>query len=90
MVYNIYSVRDVKTGFANPFVDVNDESAKRGFFFAFSQNSSIINFSPADFSLYKIGTFDSSSGSVGSVLPVYVCSAIDFLNPTHGGVSDEA
>lgn len=89
MVYGIYSVRDVKTGFASPFVDQSDESAKRGFYFAFSQQSNIINFSPADFSLYKIGTFDSEKGAVASVLPEYICSAVDFINPTRGGIQNE-
>lgn len=79
MIYNVYSVRDSKVGFGNPFVDASDPSAKRGFFFAFSNPSSLVNFSPADFSLYRIGTFDSDSGVIEKILPEYVCCAIDFV-----------
>jgi len=79
MLYNVYSVRDSKVGFGNPFVDVGDSSAKRGFFFAFSNSSSMVSFSPADFSLYHIGTFDSDTGAIEKIAPTFVCCASDFV-----------
>lgn len=82
MIYSVYCVRDVKTSFASPFVDVSDESAKRGFGFAFHHSmngdSSLMTFSPADFILFKIGEFNNESGELVPCLPAYICSGVDF------------
>lgn len=79
MEYNVYSVRDCKVGFGNPFIDVSDSSAQRGFFFAYSNPSSMVNFSPNDFSLYRIGRFDSDKGIIERVTPEFICCAVDFV-----------
>lgn len=73
MIYKMYSVCDLKTSFAAPYMDVNDDSAVRGFRFAFDNNTNIMVFSPADFRLYRIGEFDSSNGSITpELVPVLV------------------
>lgn len=79
MLYNVYSVRDAKVGFGNPFVDVSDSSAKRGFHYAFLNPSSMVNFSPSDFSLYRIGSFDSDKGIIERLTPEFICCAADFV-----------
>lgn len=78
MIYNVYSVHDVKTTFAAPFVDTSDESAIRGFGYAFVSNPSLITFAPADFRLYRIGKFDSDSGYLTDELPQFICDATRF------------
>lgn len=78
MIYNLYSVRDVKTSFAAPFVDISDASAERGFAFAFQNQSNLMHFSPADFSLYRVGMFDSESGHITEILPEFICNASMF------------
>lgn len=79
MLYNVYSVRDSKVGYGNPFVDLSDSSAVRGFNFAFSNPTSMVNFSPSDFSLYRIGSFDSDKGIIERVTPEFICCAVDFV-----------
>ena len=79
MLYNVYSVRDSKVGFGNPFVDVGHASAQRGFFYAYANATNIVNFSPADFSLYYIGTFDTDTGALEKIAPTFVCCATDFI-----------
>lgn len=61
----IFAIRDNKTSFMDPFVDVSEESAKRGFFFALSNRpDSIMSYSPADFDLFLVGSFDTESGLI--------------------------
>lgn len=78
MIYNLYSVRDVKTSFAAPFIDVSDASAERGFMFAFQNQSNLMHFSPADFALYRVGLFDTESGHLTDQLPEFICDATKF------------
>lgn len=70
--YNIYSIRDRKVAFGTPFPEFNNESAQRGFSYQL-HNNSVMGFSPADYSLYRVGTFDSDSGQVEGCLPEFVC-----------------
>lgn len=64
MKYPIYSYRDVKSGFGSPIVDQSDVTAIRGFSYAINGNNGIMNFSPADFDLYKIGMYDTDTGVI--------------------------
>lgn len=79
MTYNVYSIRDVKTNFGNPFIDSSDESAIRGFGLAFSSSSPLVAYAPSDFELYRIGKFDSLSGHLTDELPTFICSASSFV-----------
>lgn len=74
MKYPIYSYRDAKASFGMPFVDQNDNSAIRGFRFALNNKDGIMGFSPADFFLFKIGEFDTESGSLNPQLPEMICA----------------
>lgn len=83
MIYNVYSIRDEKVAFQNVFHDVNDESALRGFSYAVN-NGGLINYAPADFSLYRVGTFDSESGAIAPVSPlVLIAHGSDCVGVEH-------
>lgn len=70
MIYGIYSIRDAVAGvFTSPTIDLTDESAIRAFSQAVNNAGSIMNFSPSDFALYRIGTLDVESGSIDPVSP---------------------
>lgn len=82
----VYAVRDLKTTFLSPFVEVNDEAAKRGFFYSISNQPDIIGFAPKDFSLYRIGSFDTMKGTlVADPIPVLVAEAFEMYQkePVH-------
>lgn len=67
MKYPVYAVRDVHVGFNSPMTDLNDNVAKRNFSMAINNpNNGVMNFSPKDYDLYKIGEFDTESGVVDS------------------------
>lgn len=64
MVYGVYSIRDIKTGFMTPSMDVNDASAARNFYHAVVKSEGILFTYASDFALYKLADFDSESGSI--------------------------
>lgn len=69
---NLYSVRDLKNNFAPPYVDTSDESAKRTFALAV-EDAPVVKRFPADYELYRVGTFDPENGHVEPVeLPVFL------------------
>lgn len=74
MIYPIFSYRDNKVGFGAPIIDQNEAAGVRGFSYAVNAHEGIMNFSPADFDLYKIGTFDSEKGVIEAITPELVCS----------------
>lgn len=67
MKLGVYSMRDNLTGFLEPQVSINDAVAIRAFEQACSNTASVIGFRSSDFSLYKIGEFDTETGFVESV-----------------------
>ena len=80
MVTNVYSVHDDKVGFCPVFMDSNDESAIRGFAYAFRQSSSLMSFAPSDFRLYRVGSFDTQSGILSSECsPVLVSDLVSLV-----------
>lgn len=74
MKYPMFCVRDNKVGFQVPFCDQNELAAVRGFAFSINGNDGIMNFSPADYDLYKIGEFDTEKGTIESDIPTLVVS----------------
>ena len=63
MIYKVFSIRDKFNGFMHPSLELSEESARRNFSLAVSnENNGIMNFSPGDFDLYELGNFDSESG----------------------------
>lgn len=77
MKYNMYAIRDVKTGFLTPTVDLNDASAARNFAHACMSKGSLFFSHPGDYELYQIATYDSDSGQIEPVLLKYIMSAVD-------------
>lgn len=70
MKYGIYSIRDSAAGvFTAPTIDLTDESAIRAFSQAVNNAGSMMNFSPSDFALYRIGTLDVEAGSIDPFSP---------------------
>lgn len=80
MKFPVYSYRDKEVGFGSPIVESNDIVAMRGFSMQMNNPSSIMNFSPKDFDLYRIGEFDPDSGMIfPEPVPVLVCSGVSVI-----------
>lgn len=85
MLYAVYSIRDAKTGFMAPLVDVNDEAAKRNFYHSVINADSVLRSFAPDFDLYQVATFDSDSGRMEPLtVPMYIASATDAYNAMRG------
>lgn len=77
MKYPVYSYRDLKVAFGQPIVEMNDQTAIRGFAYAINQNQGLMNFSPKDYDLYRIGEFDAEKGIlIPEKVPVLVMSGV--------------
>lgn len=69
MKYPVYCVRDTKVGFQPQLlVEQNDASAVRGFSYAIN-NEGLMNYSPSDFELFKLGELDTEKGIFTAVIP---------------------
>lgn len=86
MNYFLYSIRDLKTGFMSPAMEMNDAAAARNFTHAVLHSDGILYSHAQDFSLFRIAEFDSDSGVVSPVVPpVLVLEGSMALN--YGGES---
>ena len=78
MTLNVYSIKDSKAGtFSNPYYSINDSTAIRSFEQAAADPSTTISQFPTDYSLYKLGTFDDSSGTISRLddgTPLFVAN----------------
>lgn len=79
MIFPLYSVRDSLLGFSMPVIRDNDAVASRAFEFDINREDSPYKAHPEHFQLYKIGSFDTDTGSISVESPIVVASAVDFV-----------
>lgn len=79
MLYCVYCVRDLRTGYLSPTVDVNDSSAIRNFKHAATRVDSLFFSSPADYQLFRIGTYDTDDGVLVPEEHKLLATASDFV-----------
>ena len=80
MIFGIYAIKDAKSSFMPCTVDTNDATAIRNFENAVRQPGSLLASHPNDFSLFRVGFYDDSSGSLDPVDPPrLVCDAAQCL-----------
>lgn len=80
MKYSMYVIKDIKATAMTPTIDQNDQTAIRNFKFAMNNSDSIMNFSPKDFALYRIGVFDNEKAEITGYDPVLLCRGEDVVN----------
>lgn len=68
MNFGVYAIRDVKSGFMTPTVEVNNEVAIRNFAYAVLHNEMFDSFA-SDYSFYRIGDFDTDTGTLKPCTP---------------------
>lgn len=79
MKFSIYAIRDIYTGFMSPTCDANDSAAVRNFQHAVMQPHSLMHSHPQDYSLYKVGEFETDTGEVTPCLPVHLFEAKEIV-----------
>lgn len=79
MMY-VYAIRDARSGFLQPTFELNDAIAVRNFHHACMNSDSILFSHAADFSLYRLGSYDSDSGRITPEdVPVFISDAKEAL-----------
>lgn len=79
MKCEVVSVRDKLSGFAEPVLEINIDTAKRRFSDAI-KDTKIYGRHVEDFSLYRLGSFDSDLGFVFVPdSPELICTAFDLV-----------
>ena len=76
--FNVYAIKDSLNGFGTLSVDSNDDVAIRNF--AYAVSSGILSFAASDYSLYRVGTYNISSGALEPFGPEFICSGLDAKN----------
>lgn len=69
MKFNLYAIRDAKVGFLSITVEQNDAVALRNFEHAKLNTQSLMFSHPADYELFRLGTYDSETGMIEPILP---------------------
>ena len=64
MIYNLYSIEDVCSGYGNPVMVVKEELAKREF-----KNRCKKDLNPEDLRLWKVGEFNLETGEINANKP---------------------
>lgn len=77
MTVGLYSIKDSLVGFGYPFVQVTDPVAVRSFAAVAADERGDICKKPGDYDLYRVGAFDTDSGTVISTEPVFIARAAD-------------
>lgn len=80
MMRQLYSIRDDETSaFMDGFFDSHDIEAKRQFSQVVNNPQTKINKFPKSFSLYRLGTMETSTGRIVSLdIPERLAGAIDY------------
>lgn len=79
MVYGLYVIRDVKSVWMTPSIDISDQTAIRNFEHAALNNQSLFRSHAKDFSLYRIGSFDDQTAEIQPCVPVHLMDGTDAL-----------
>ena len=79
MKKGIYTVYDTKgTFYLDTFLKENNETAIREFGIILSQNNNLFSTYPQDFTLFKVGWFDTKDGTITPVKES-VCNGVECL-----------
>lgn len=79
MIKGVYTVYDTKgTFYLDTFLKENNETAIREFGIILSQNSNLFSTYPQDFTLFKVGTFDTKTGLLHSDKES-ICNGVECL-----------
>ncbi len=92
MLREIYCIKDIKVAaFISPFAMANEVHAKRYFHELCNDETSTINKYPSDYELFRLGTFDDSSGEMVTEIE-FLCNAVSAANevntPAHDVINE--
>lgn len=78
MKYPVFAIRDAVIGYLTPTVEQSDAAAIRNFAHAAMAPDSLMRSHANDFSLYRIGSYDTESGALFACAPEFLACAADY------------
>ncbi len=82
MILKIYSTYDSKAhAYMAPFYMHEDGMATRVFQQAITDSTHQFGKAPQDYTLFRLGTFDDSSGTLHNSTPISLGNGLEFLKP---------
>ena len=82
MIYGIYAIKDVKVGFMQPFMQVNDGVAVREFRNIVNSHNNLVSTNYTDMELYKLGEYSLDTGLIESEVS-YLVKGVDVYEPVN-------
>ena len=83
MNMKIFAIFDAKAeAYNQPFFLTNEGQATRGFSDAVNDPQSIMGKHPADFTLFRIGTYNEETAEIKSESPTVLGVGVEFQTPT--------
>lgn len=79
MIFGLYAVKDEAVSFGAVMTQNNDASAMRAFAHECENVDSYWHSHPSDYSLWKVGEYDSDTGQIIDTATNLVCRATDFV-----------
>ena len=76
---SLYAIKDVKSGFSDPCVQVNDAVAVRSFQLQVPRMSNDLGIPLSDFQLWRVGQFDIDSGMLRPETPELILDGASLL-----------
>lgn len=73
MIKSVYAIKDELTGYQDPMFFRNDEEATRMFTILVNTKGSLMNESPLDYSMWKIGGYDTEMGDIFTPTHADIC-----------------
>lgn len=80
MIVNIFTVHDSKAhAYLPPFYFLHDGQAVRTFQDCINSEKHQFHHHPADYTLYRIGTFDDEGASIDNIAPFSLGNGVEFV-----------
>ena len=81
MIFKLYSYHDKLNGFGPIVLESNERTAVRGFSMAINNGNGMMGFSPADYDLCYVGTFDIEKGVIDpQPVPQVIVNGLSVFN----------
>lgn len=81
LVFNVYSVRDLKAEtYSQPFFSPNDGTAMRAFSDGLRDPQTVMARHPEDYALFRVGVWNTDNGAIaGTDVPIPVISGVEAM-----------
>lgn len=91
MKKNLYAIRDTKVGTWQPpmaFLNIAEACRSLAMIVNKAEHGNMLNMSPTDFQLWKVGEYDTMSGQITEIAPEHEINIVDLLESQQKPAAD--